>query len=207
MKKQLIFVCSFLLVGGVFCNNVSAQEAIAQEEISEKQVGATDKDDFLYGLQEMVEQQIEPQDQQFFEQELQELLATTFILYTKTLNYHWNMTGPNFIALHKMLNDNYETLLKQIDRIAEHIRALGFFPIATATDFIAQSKIQEHPGLRPSEMDMLKELEAGHRVIIGQLNKLFDDATDLMYNSTTDLITGLALENEKIAWMLKSHYA
>ena len=29
------------------------------------------------------------------------LLADEYVLYTKTRNYHWNVTGPQFNDLHK----------------------------------------------------------------------------------------------------------
>lgn len=140
------------------------------------------------------------------EKNLQELLSTLFILYTKTLNHHWNITGKHFAPLHKMLNDNYLKLLGEIDTVAEHMRALGLFPAATCADFIAQSQIKEASGKKLGDMDMLKDLEAGHRIVIEQLKKLFETAEQGKYYSTTDLATGLSLENEKMAWMLKSYF-
>ncbi len=31
---------------------------------------------------------------------LSRFLADTYVLYLKTQNYHWNVTGPQFISLH-----------------------------------------------------------------------------------------------------------
>ena len=33
---------------------------------------------------------------------LSHLLADTYILYLKTQNFHWNVTGENFVTLHKL---------------------------------------------------------------------------------------------------------
>jgi starvation-inducible DNA-binding protein len=140
------------------------------------------------------------------EKNLQELLSTVFVLYVKTLNYHWNVTGKHFRSIHKMLDDNYVKLAEDLDTIAEHMRALGMFPAATCADFIAQSQIKEVSGKKLTDMDMLKDLEAGHRVVIEQLKKLFEAAEQGKYYSTTDVAAGLSLENEKMAWMFKSYF-
>lgn len=43
---------------------------------------------------------------------LGDFLADTFVLYIKTLNYHWNMTGTNFFMFHKLLEAQYQELSK-----------------------------------------------------------------------------------------------
>ena len=40
------------------------------------------------------------------------LLADEFVLYTKTLNFHWNIEGMQFHDLHKFLEDQYEDVLE-----------------------------------------------------------------------------------------------
>ena len=39
---------------------------------------------------------------------LNQLLANEYFLYLKTLNFHWNITGENFIGLHQLLELQYE---------------------------------------------------------------------------------------------------
>ena len=53
------------------------------------------------------------------------VLADSYILYLKTQNYHWNVTGPNFHSLHSMFEEQYNDLFSAVDLIAERIRALG----------------------------------------------------------------------------------
>ena len=47
------------------------------------------------------------------------------LLYLKTHNFHWNVTGPMFNTLHVMFMDQYTELWNALDLIAERIRALG----------------------------------------------------------------------------------
>ena len=72
------------------------------------------------------------------------------MLYTKTLNYHWNITGPEFIALHLLLEEQYDALAESIDEIAERVRKMGGFAFGTLDEFKQNSAIEEQPGVVPS---------------------------------------------------------
>ena len=53
-------------------------------------------------------------------------LADTFDLMSQTKFAHWNVKGPNFIALHKLFDELAETLEGHVDEIAERATALGW---------------------------------------------------------------------------------
>lgn len=57
--------------------------------------------------------------------ELATLLADSYLLYVKTHNYHWNVTGPMFTTLHTLFENQYTELATAVDEIAERIRSLG----------------------------------------------------------------------------------
>src|SRR6201987_228123 len=47
-----------------------------------------------------------------------------------TLNHvHWNVTGPNFIAVHTMLDPQVDAVRAMVDETAERIAALGGAPV------------------------------------------------------------------------------
>ena len=52
---------------------------------------------------------------------LNNVLANEYALFTKTLNYHWNITGPRFHALHVSLEGHYKELLMVMDEVAERV--------------------------------------------------------------------------------------
>lgn len=64
-------------------------------------------------------------DRQAVAQALSATLADSFTLYLKTHNFHWNVTGPMFNALHNMFEIQYTEQWTALDDIAERIRALG----------------------------------------------------------------------------------
>ena len=52
-------------------------------------------------------------------------LSDQHVLYVKTRNFHWNVTGPHFAQLHKLYEEQYNQLAEAIDSTAERIRMLG----------------------------------------------------------------------------------
>ena len=52
-------------------------------------------------------------------------MASSYTLYLKTHNYHWNVTGPMFTTLHSLFMTQYTELALAVDEVAERIRRLG----------------------------------------------------------------------------------
>lgn len=69
---------------------------------------------------------ISEEDRKSIVEGLSRLLSDTYVLYLKTHNFHWNVTGPMFRTLHLMFEEQYNELALAVDSIAERIRALGF---------------------------------------------------------------------------------
>lgn len=136
---------------------------------------------------------------------LNKRLADTFVLYVKTLNYHWNITGPEFIALHELLDDQYHELAESIDEIAERVRKMGGFTIGTLDEFKQNSAIDEQPGRIPGWEDMIRNLVDDHEATIRQLRKDADKTDELGDMITNDFVIGLAEDHETMAWKLRAH--
>ena len=52
-------------------------------------------------------------------------LADAIDLGTQTKHAHWNVKGPNFIALHELFDKLAENVEEHIDTLAERVTALG----------------------------------------------------------------------------------
>ena len=76
-------------------------------------------------------------------QGLSRLLADSFTLYLMTHNFHWNVTGPMFNALHQMFMQQYTEQWTALDEIAERIRALGFPAPGTYREYIDLASIKD----------------------------------------------------------------
>ena len=137
---------------------------------------------------------------------LSKLLADEYVLYTKTRNYHWNVTGSDFSEYHKMFQEQYDEIDGDIDDVAERIRSLGAPSPGTLHEFVATTRLEEEQDSQahPSAAVMTQNLLSDHEKIIQTLRQ--DVVSCEKYNDvgTEDFLTGLIEKHEKTAWMLRS---
>ena len=132
-------------------------------------------------------------------------LADEYLLYTKTRKYHWSVVGPHFNDLHKFFEAQYEKLDQSIDDIAERARALGGKAVGTLTEFLKLTRLSEHPVQDNEARQMIENLLADHESIIRNLRAAVDLCTEKYRDvGTSDFLTGLMEDHEKMAWMLRS---
>jgi starvation-inducible DNA-binding protein len=139
---------------------------------------------------------------------LNTLLADEFLLYTKTRNFHWNVTGPQFNDLHKFFEAQYEALDEIIDEVAEHVRALGGRAFGSLEELRNAARLGEKPGVAPPAREMIAALLADHEALARTLREDITTVTDRHQDvGTADFLTGLLERHEKAAWMLRSYLA
>ena len=132
------------------------------------------------------------------------LLSDEYLLYTKTRNYHWNVIGPQFNDLHKFFESQYEALNDIVDQVAERARALGGHSLGTLKEFLGETRLKEFPAQYPNAATMLSNLLTDHESIIQFLREDVETCSRYQDQGTTDFLTGLMEEHEKMAWMLRS---
>jgi len=139
---------------------------------------------------------------------LNRLLADEYLLYTKTRNYHWNVTGPQFNELHKFFEAQYILLEGFVDQIAERARALGGIPLGSLAEFLTEWRLKEQTGNPPAAAAMLAVLLADHEAVIRTLRADLETCAEAHGDAgTQDFLTGLMEEHEKMAWMLRAFIA
>ena len=134
---------------------------------------------------------------------LSRLLSDTYVLYLKTHNFHWNVTGPMFRTLHLMFEEQYNELALAVDSIAERIRALGFPAPGAYSIYERLSSIKEETGV-PSAEDMIKQLVDGQEAVTRTARGIFPLLEKVSDEPTADLLTQRMQVHEKTAWMLRS---
>jgi starvation-inducible DNA-binding protein len=127
------------------------------------------------------------------------ILANTYLLYLKTQNFHWNVTGELFYSLHLLFEKQYEELADAADEIAERIRALGFPAPGSFAEFSKIATIKE--GKTHEAKEMIKELLHDHELMASLLRQDIDKISD---DITIDLMIRRTDAHEKTGWMLRS---
>ncbi len=137
---------------------------------------------------------------------LNTLLADEYVLYTKTRNFHWNVTGPHFNDLHKFFEAQYTELNVVVDDVAERARELGGIAAGSLAEFAHLARLAEQPGKALAARAMLAALLADHEAIIQHLRTDLETCASKHGDAgTTDFLTGLMEQHEKMAWMLRAY--
>lgn len=118
---------------------------------------------------------------------------------------HWNVTGPNFIAVHEMLDPQVEVVRNQADETAERIAALGGEPDGTP-DGIVRSRDWEPFAAKGRESTeyylkaLVKYYDAfivADREAIKELDELDVISSNIVQDHVQDL--------EQFQWFMHSH--
>jgi starvation-inducible DNA-binding protein len=135
---------------------------------------------------------------------LSKVLADSYLLYLKTHNYHWNVTGELFHQLHEQFEEQYTELAEAIDEIAERIRAIGFRAPGSFKEFNEITSIEEDTD-QPKAKEMVKRLAKSNEQVIRTVREALKPANEAEDEATIDLLTERLTVHSKTAWMLRSH--
>jgi starvation-inducible DNA-binding protein len=137
---------------------------------------------------------------------LNKLLADEHVLYIKTRNAHWNVEGPDFLTKHRFFEEQYQQLEAIIDDVAERVRTLGHYALASLTSFLKLTHLTEETREKNDSEGFMKSLLQAHETIIIHLRENIDRyASEWKDLGTSDFITALMEKHEKMAWMLRAH--
>jgi len=132
-------------------------------------------------------------------------LADCIDLQLQAKQAHWNVKGPNFIALHKLFDEVTDTAEEFVDLIAERIVQLGGIAEGTVRVAGQRSALREYPlniGAGKDHADAVSNALAASgklvRSAIGQTAELGDI-------DTSDLFTEVSRGIDKQLWFVEAH--
>jgi len=135
---------------------------------------------------------------------LSRVLADSYMVYLKTHNYHWNVTGQLFHSLHEMFEEQYTELAEAIDEIAERIRSIGYRAPGSFREFSEITSIEEDTD-QPDAMEMVRRLAVANETVLRTAREVLPACEEAGDEATIDLITERLDVHSKTAWMLSSH--
>jgi starvation-inducible DNA-binding protein len=131
------------------------------------------------------------------------VLADTYMLFIKTQGVHWNVTGPTFMGVHKLTEEQYENMYEAIDGLAERIRALGHKAPASYTKYGELSSIRDKDEVQTVQQ-MLDMLIADHETAVLNMRAATEWCEAKNDYVTADMLTARMSWHEQAVWMLKS---
>ena len=132
-------------------------------------------------------------------------LADAIDLATQVKQAHWNVKGPNFIALHELFDKINEDVEEYVDDIAERAVQLGGVAEGTARLAVKRSTLPEYPTKTVEGADHVEALSS----VLAAFGKLaraaIDSANDWGDLDTADLFTEISRGIDKWLWFVEAH--
>ena len=135
---------------------------------------------------------------------LQDRLNSLNDLALTLKHVHWNVVGPNFIAVHEMLDPQVDAVRAQVDEIAERIATLGVSPVGTPGALVAARTWEDYPIGRGTTTSHLTELDKVYTGVITS-HRQAAEATEKYDLVTNDMLIGQLAELEKFQWFIRAH--
>jgi starvation-inducible DNA-binding protein len=118
---------------------------------------------------------------------------------------HWNVKGPNFIALHEMFDQMQKRVDGFVDEIAERSVMLGGQVAGTSRAVANGAALEAYPTAITAEKEHLEAL-AERVAAFGKLARAaIDQADEAGDKDTADLFTAVSRQLDMDLWFLEAH--
>lgn len=133
---------------------------------------------------------------------LNEILADTFVLYVKTKNFHWHVSGPHFRDYHLMFDEQSEQVFTTVDELAERVRKIGGTTLRSIGHIAKLTTLAENNKDFVEPHEMLAELIADHKKIVANMRKAHKLADEYGDVATASLLEAFIDGAERRLWFL-----
>jgi len=135
---------------------------------------------------------------------LQDRLNSLNDLALTLKHVHWNVVGPQFIAVHTMLDPQVDAVRLMVDQTAERIATLGASPVGTPGALVAQRSWDDYSIGRDDALAHLAALDVVYRGII-EAHRDAISQTEEPDPVTQDMLIEQAALLEQFQWFIRAH--
>jgi starvation-inducible DNA-binding protein len=135
---------------------------------------------------------------------LQDRLNSLNDLALTLKHVHWNVVGPNFIAVHTMLDPQVDAVRAMVDETAERIATLGASPVGTPGALVAQRYWDDYSIGRAGTLEHLGALDVVYTGVI-EAHRAAIETTDDLDPVTQDMLIGQSDQLEQFHWFIRAH--
>jgi starvation-inducible DNA-binding protein len=130
------------------------------------------------------------------------LLADFFVLYLKTKNFHWHVSGPHFRDYHLLLDEQGDQIFAATDAIAERVRKIGGTTLRSIGQISRQQRILDNDADYVTPLDMLAELRQDNLQLTASMRETHDLCEEYGDVATASLLEVWIDEAERRTWFL-----
>lgn len=136
---------------------------------------------------------------------LQGRLADSIDLMIQAKQAHWNVKGPDFIALHELFDKIWVDAEDYVDFIAERIVQLGGVAEGTVRMAGKKSSLPEYPLTAVSGKDHVEALSHALATYGELVRNAIEDFEKLDDKDTADILTEVSRRTDKYLWFVEAH--
>jgi starvation-inducible DNA-binding protein len=132
-------------------------------------------------------------------------LADGIDLYMQTKQAHWNVKGPQFIALHELFDKVAEGVEGGLDEMAERAVQLGGTALGTVQIVGRETTMKAYPTDIAKGSDHVEAMSSALAAYAKVIRAAIDTAAQAGDADTADLFTGISREVDKNLWFVEAH--
>ena len=132
-------------------------------------------------------------------------LADAIDLQTQMKQAHWNVKGPNFIALHELFDKINEDVEEYVDLIAERVVQLGGVAEGTARMIVKRSSLAEYGATGANGPEHVEALSTALATFGKLARQAIQKSAELDDADTADLFTEISRGVDKWLWFVEAH--
>jgi starvation-inducible DNA-binding protein len=136
---------------------------------------------------------------------LNALLADGIDLALLTKQAHWNLKGPQFIAVHEMLDQFRTQVDTAVDNMAERVTQLGGTALGTVQTVAKSTRLKPYPTDIYAVTDHLHALIDRYAATANAVRAGIDTSDEAGDANTADILTGISRDLDKALWFLEAH--
>ena len=136
--------------------------------------------------------------------QLQSCLHNLNDLHLTLKHAHWNVVGPKFIGVHKMLDPQVDAVREMTDTIAERMATMGVPPVGTPGALVKARDWDDYSIGLAQASEHLGALDMVYSRVIENHRKVLEVAGDID-PITEDILIGQTGEMEQYQWFVRAH--
>ena len=132
-------------------------------------------------------------------------LADAIDLQTQTKQAHWNVKGPDFIALHELFDKVNGDVEDYVDLLAERAVQLGGTVEGTARSVAKRTTLPEYPVKGGSGRQHVDALSSALAAFGKLMRGAIEESQRVNDQDTNDIFIEISRGTDKWLWMVEAH--